>query len=58
MEKDLYTIREAAEILNLKTNKLMYLIRTNRIKARKIGWIWVLSQTEVKKLEGMLNAQQ
>lgn len=52
----LYTIKEATARISKETGtefkerKLMYLIRTSRVNAQKVGWIWVLPESEVERL--------
>lgn len=52
----LYTIKEATLEISerigkdFKARRLMYLIRTNRVKAQKVGWIWVIPESEVQRL--------
>lgn len=55
-EVKVLTIKESAEKISkalgmeFKERKIMYLIRTQKIKAQKVGWIWVISEDEVNRL--------
>ena len=52
----LYTIKEAVAYIEEQTHKefkerkLMYLIRREKVKAQKVGWVWVLPEEEVQRL--------
>lgn len=58
----LYTIKEATERISteigreFKERKLMYLIRTERVQAQKVGWIWVIPEAEVERLVAQYKA--
>jgi len=45
-------LSEAASLIGCNTRQLMYLIRRGKIDgAEKIGWIWVIPQSEVARLK-------
>lgn len=52
----LYTIKETVQKvvnetgLDFKERKLMYMIRTGKVKAQKVGWIWVIPESEVERI--------
>jgi len=50
MEK-LYSISEVAEMLGLKYDQVWYMIMTRRLKARKVGWNWIISEEDIPKKE-------
>jgi len=58
----LYTIKEATERISteigreFKERKLLYLIRTERVQAQKVGWIWVIPEAEVERLVAQYKA--
>lgn len=60
----LYTVKEAADRIRNEVDpdfverRLSYLIRHNRIKAQKIGWIWVIPEYEVDRLIEYLMAKK
>jgi len=49
--KKLYSIAQVAEIMDKKPPQILQQIRKGNIKARKIGWVWVISEDEVEKLK-------
>lgn len=52
----LYTIKEAVQKVveetgvDFKERKLMYMIRSEKVKAQKVGWIWVIPEAEVERI--------
>jgi len=49
----LYTIKEASEATGFDQRQIMYKIRRKQIEAQKVGWIWVIPQDSVNKLQEM-----
>lgn len=48
--KDYYSISQVSERTGLKKPKIVRGIRTGKIKAKRIGWQWVIPLLEVEKL--------
>lgn len=46
----LYSVSEAAEMLNMKVPQILYRIKTGKIKADKIGWFWAIPKEEIDDL--------
>lgn len=46
----LYSLSEIVEEKEIKRRRLMYLINTGRLNAKKVGWQWVVAEDEVKDL--------
>jgi len=47
----LYSINEASEEIGMRPNQIMYAIKIQVIKPRKVGWIWALTEDEVQTLK-------
>jgi tetrahydromethanopterin S-methyltransferase subunit A len=54
--EDMYTIKDAVKYIEDKTGKefkerkMMYLIRREKVKATKAGWVWLVYKDEVERL--------
>jgi hypothetical protein len=54
--EDMFTIKEAVTYIEentgkeFKERKMMYLIRREKVKATKAGWVWLLPKEEVERL--------
>lgn len=47
--KRLYTVAEASELTGLISTQILYRIKTGKIAAEKIGWMWVISKEELDR---------
>jgi len=45
-----YTVREAADITGYEYRQVMYRIRSGKIEAEKIGWVWILDHKQLEEL--------
>jgi len=45
----LYTVSEAAELVGLDSPQILYRIKTGKIKAEKVGWMWVIDKEELDR---------
>lgn len=55
MSRKMYTIAEASDILGLAPTQIHYRIRTGKLKAKKLGWFWIISHEELDKLQEELS---
>jgi len=60
MEKVKLTIKEVSDITGYSARQLHYLIRQDKLKAEKVGWIWVIPEEEVIRLQegGIVNEEE
>lgn len=52
--RKLYSLSEVEEELKeygTKKRRLRYLIETDQLKAKKLGWVWVVTEEELEKLK-------
>lgn len=47
--EDLLTISEVAKIYNVPERNVRYAIKSGKIKASRIGWIWVIERKNLPK---------
>lgn len=52
-----YSVSEANELTGMSTPRIMRRIKKGIISAKKIGWIWVIPSTEVKRLQDEMNEE-
>jgi excisionase family DNA binding protein len=53
MENEL-TVKELSDRTGVEVRKIMYRItKTGEIKGRKVGWIWLVPQSEVEVLKSL-----
>lgn len=45
--EDLITVKQAAEILGIKPQRVLNLIKTGKLPARKVGWFWIINRKDV-----------
>lgn len=45
--EDLITVKEASEILGIKPQRVLNLIKTGKLPARKVGWFWIINRKDV-----------
>ncbi len=50
MQKDYYTVRDIAEILQVKEKSVRHLITTGQLKASKVCNKWIVTAENLKKL--------
>ena len=50
--KKFYSPKQAGKLLDLKYGQMMRRIRSGKIKAQKVDWGWVITQTEVDRIKG------
>ena len=51
-----YTVSQVSEMTGLDKRKILYRIRTEKIKkARKMGWFWVIHKSELDKINKELS---
>lgn len=54
--ENMFTIKEAVAYIEehtgkeFKERKMMYLIRREKVKAHKVGWVWTVPREEVERL--------
>lgn len=49
-----FSITEVSQMTGIKTPKIIRGIRKGAIKAKKIGWIWVISAEEIEKMKSSI----
>lgn len=50
--ENLYTIKEATELLKLHRNSVFTMVKDGRIRAKKLGNKYVITESEIKRLRG------
>jgi len=45
------TISRASELSGMKASRIMRRIKSGKIKAKKLGWFWIIPVSEVEKLK-------
>lgn len=50
MDKEVYSIEEVSEILNVSYETIYKLVRDSKIKAVKVGVQWRVSKEEVERI--------
>ena len=50
--------KQAAETVGATTTSVMKLIKSKSIKAEKLGWVWMISTTELPKLEELTKTKK
>lgn len=50
MQKDIYTVRDIAELLQVKEKAVRYLISSKKLKASKICNKWIVTADNLKRL--------
>ena len=50
MKHPLYSVAEAAHLLNRPYQPVWYAVTTRRTKARKVGRSWILNQRNIEEL--------
>ena len=50
VDKDLFTVSEASKISGMDPHKILYRIKTGKIKAQKLGWMWIIPPEYVETL--------
>ncbi len=46
---NLYSVREVAKILGKSPSTVMKMIKNKELMAHKVGWVWVIPESEVEK---------
>jgi len=49
----IYPISIAAERSGYDARQIIYRIRTGKVKAKKMGWLWYLTDEQIEKLKKM-----
>jgi excisionase family DNA binding protein len=48
-----FSISEVSQMTGIKQPKIIRYIRKGVITAKKIGWVWVVTEEEIKKLKSI-----
>ena len=51
MEKEEYSVTEAAKETGMTSPRIMRRIKNKSIKAKKVGWVWVLPRSSIEALK-------
>ena len=49
INEQLYTVKQAAEALELNHKQVLRLIHKGDIMAEKLGWVWVIKEEEIQR---------
>jgi excisionase family DNA binding protein len=55
---EVYSVREVAEKLSIKQQKVLNLIKSAKLKAKKSGWVWLISKEDLEKYQKEQQANQ
>jgi len=57
-ELGVVTVRQASNATGMSVSRIMRRIRAGKIKAEKIGWMWVIQLYEIERLQHEVWADQ
>ena len=49
-EQELFTLRQASEILNIPYRKLLKEVQLGRYPAAKRGWVWLMTKGDIERV--------
>lgn len=53
-----HTVKDAIDLTGLEERQIMYRIRKGHVDARKVGWIWLISQKGIEQLRTIKNSNR
>lgn len=56
MSDTLYSVKQVADLTGLKVQQVLRAIKKNRLKASRVGWNWVISESSLQEFQNALAA--
>jgi len=47
----MYSVKQVADKLSIKQQKVLNLIKAGKLKAEKMGWVWTISEEDLEKYQ-------